>query len=260
MDQSEVREVYEYLTASVRPERLCGKKNKNAWKAWKRKVEKMKLEVKDQKQPFSYHNSVYLTERRGKMVIVVRENDLEELWEKFHKDQRTGGHQGLHSMINRIQKGYFVANLRGWLLKKIAECPTCGIMRKKREVPPSATMVPEHPREAWQIDYIGQFPCDSKTGHQYALVGIDCFSKFTMVSTTYEQGDRHVWSSLERWFILHGKPKYIFSDNGGPFISDCKSIGMTDILPVSLTFLFRVRRENEGSWDNFETWYTRLCK
>lgn len=224
MDLEDAFEIYEYLKEGEKPSRLCGKKKKNSYKSWKKKVEKMRLEVKDEKKALSYHNSVILAEKRGKLVIVARKEDLPEMWEKFHKDKKTGGHQGLHSMTKRIQKGYFVKDLRNWLQRKIAECPTCAILRKKQEVPPSATLVPEHPLEAWQIDYIGSFPCDSETGHQYALVGIDCFSKLTMVSTTYAEGDEHVWSSLQSWFSLNGKPKHIFSDNGGPFISACKTL------------------------------------
>ena len=222
MEDREVREVYEYLKKGKLPCRLSGKGNKSARKGWKKKVDKLELKAKDKKKPLKFDNFVMVTVRRRKVVIVVKEKDLEDLWKKFHKDAKTGGHQGLHSMESRIQKGYFVKGLRKWLQRKIADCPICSILEKKEEVPPTATLVPQHPGDAWQLDYIGRFPCDSKNGEQYALVGIDCFSKYAMVSATYEQGDRHVWSSLEKWFTLNGKPKYIFSDNGGPFISECK--------------------------------------
>ena len=222
MEEREVEEVFQYLTDGIRPYRLRGNKKKNAFKAWKKKVKKMWITEKDEKQPLSMENSVFLTERCGELKIVLRKSQLEEVWDRFHKDEKTGGHQGLWSMHNRIHRVYFVKDLRNWLLKKIDACPTCKIIERKQEVPPSGTLVPERPRAAWQIDYIGRFPCDTQNSYQYALVAIDCFSKYVMVSGVYEQGDEHVWESLQRWFALNGKPEYIFCDNGGPFTSDCK--------------------------------------
>jgi hypothetical protein len=224
MEQREVEEFYEYLTENVRPHRLSGNKKKNAYKAFKKRAKGMWISEKDEKRELSIENSVFFTEKCGKVKIVLRKSQLEEVWERFHKDEKTGGHQGLWSMYNRIHGTYFVKDLRKWLAKKIEECPTCKIVQQRQEVPPSATLVPEKPRAAWQIDYIGSFPCDSKNNFQYALVGIDCFSKYTMVSGVYEQGSQHVWDSLERWFALNGKPEYIFCDNGGPFISECKLV------------------------------------
>ena len=222
MEESEVLEVFEYLTEKKRPIRLRGKAQKNAFKAWKKKVNKLSIEAKDEKLPLSVENSVFFTVRSGNIKIFIRKSQLEELWERFHKAEKTGGHQGLWSMLNRIKRGYFVKDLRSWLEEKLKSCPTCKVVEKRQEVPPSACLVPERALDAWQMDYIGRFPVDSKQNSQYALVAIDCFSKYTMVSSVYEQGDEHVWSSLEDWFRLNGKPKYIFSDNGGPFISDCK--------------------------------------
>ena len=56
----------------------------------------------------------------------------------------------------------------------------------------------------------------------YALIGVDCFSKVAMCSTTLEQSERHVLNSLERWFEEYGIPQVIRTDNGGPFITESK--------------------------------------
>ena len=111
MEQREVQDIYDYLREGERPSKFSGRKKKNAFKAWKRKVGKLELTEKDKKRPLSLENSLFLTVRRGEIKIVARERDLETLWKKFHEDGTTGGHQGLHSMINQIQRGYFVKNL-----------------------------------------------------------------------------------------------------------------------------------------------------
>jgi hypothetical protein len=98
MEESEVEEVFEYLRNGTRPLRMRGNKKTNSFKAWKRKVKKIWMEVKDEKQPLTVENSVFFTERRGEVRIVLRKSQLEEVWEKFHTDEKTGGHQGLWSM------------------------------------------------------------------------------------------------------------------------------------------------------------------
>jgi hypothetical protein len=58
--------------------------------------------------------------------------------------------------------------------------------------------------------------------YSYALIGVDCFSKIAMCSTTLCQSENHVWESLKEWFEKYSAPKVIRSDNGGPFITEGK--------------------------------------
>ena len=56
----------------------------------------------------------------------------------------------------------------------------------------------------------------------YGLIGVDCFSKIAMCSSTLSQSDEHTMTALEEWFEKYGVPKVIRCDNGGPFITECK--------------------------------------
>ena len=57
---------------------------------------------------------------------------------------------------------------------------------------------------------------------RYGLIGIDCFSKLLMGSVTKEQSDVHYCDTLKRCFEMYGIPRRIHTDNGGPFVSECK--------------------------------------
>lgn len=52
------------------------------------------------------------------------------------------------------------------------------------------------------------------------MIGVDCFSKVAMCSTTLRQSEDHVWKALQEWFEKYGAPQKIRCDNGGPFITE----------------------------------------
>jgi hypothetical protein len=66
----------------------------------------------------------------------------------------------------KIQRVYYVPKLRLWLDTKKANCLTCNLITRPVIVNPSASLLPQKPCVVWQIDHIGQFPPDSKTGHR----------------------------------------------------------------------------------------------
>ena len=43
----------------------------------------------------------------------------------------------------------------------------------------------------------------------YGLIGVDCFSKIAMCSSTLSQSDAHTMDALEEWFQKYGVPKVI---------------------------------------------------
>lgn len=67
----------------------------------------------------------------------------------------------------KIQRAYFVPGLRTWLNEKKKACLTCNLVTKPSIMNPSAALLPEKPCIVWQVDHIGKFPPDSKTGHRY---------------------------------------------------------------------------------------------
>jgi hypothetical protein len=71
---------------------------------------------------------------------------------------------GLKVMRFKIQWCYYVPKLVEWLRKSKSECRSCQLTIKPKIAPPMAVMLPTKPNAAWQIDHIGKFPSDSKTG------------------------------------------------------------------------------------------------
>lgn len=49
-------------------------------------------------------------------------------------------------------------------------------------------------------------------------------SKIAMSSTAHSEGDSHVKTALNEWFQEYGIPQQIWSDNGGPFITQGSNI------------------------------------
>jgi len=92
MDDKEVHDIFYFLTEKRRPLLFAGKKQKNKFKTWKKRVGKMILKKKVEGMPLTIENSVFLIERRGKLKIVLRKTDLSETWRKFHKER---GHIGM---------------------------------------------------------------------------------------------------------------------------------------------------------------------
>ena len=75
-----------------------------------------------------------------------------------------------------------------------------------------------------------------KMEEQYALVGIDCFSKLQMGSTTPWQSNVHYCDTLKKCFEQYGKPKQIHTDNSGSFVSQCKIFFKILIIIILLIF------------------------
>lgn len=91
MEESEARDVFNYLVLNYIPERLKGNANREKFKTWKKKVKKITISKKIEENLMSFENSKMLKERQGKMVIWVKKSDLEEIWKKIHVDM---GHIG----------------------------------------------------------------------------------------------------------------------------------------------------------------------
>lgn len=164
MEEEEVKEIFNWLVKKEKPLRFVGQKRKNSWKSWKKKVKDIVVKKKNDNEVISIKNSIFLREKNGRMKIIVRKNELEKLWEELHCGKEKGGHQGVNGMENRISRSYIIPKLREWIVQKVKDCKICEQVRKKRVVPPSAAFLAKDKSKIWQIDYIGKFPNDAKTG------------------------------------------------------------------------------------------------
>ena len=73
---------------------------------------------------------------------------------------------GVRAMFNIISRNYYVPKLTNWLQGQKMKCRTCLALERAPVVPATGAMVPEEPKQAWQIDYVGQFPADCISGHR----------------------------------------------------------------------------------------------
>jgi len=164
MDEKVVEEIFEWLVNQKKPSRFVGGKKKSSWKSWKKNVKKIVVKEKNESERMSIENSIFLKEKNGKMKIIVRKNGLEELWNTLHCGAEKGGHQGVNGMENRIGRSYIIPKLREWIVQKVRDCKICEQVRRKRVIPPSGSFLSKNKSKMWQIDYIGKFPNDAKTG------------------------------------------------------------------------------------------------
>jgi hypothetical protein len=89
-----------FLLKQRRPDRLRGNARKEKYKSWKATVKSgYELRKEDESEDLSLKNCLLLkVERQGKNKVVVKKSELEQLWEKFHIDNLSGGHQGFSKL------------------------------------------------------------------------------------------------------------------------------------------------------------------
>jgi hypothetical protein len=169
MDEPYFVEVFEWKVNGVKPERFKGSANKGSWRMWKKKVDKIELLKKNREREMTRDNVKVTMLRQDKYKIVPLLRDLDDLWEHFHCDSKTGAHQGYASLRRRMCRVYFIPNFEGWVKEKLQDCKVCSLTRRKDIVPPTGAIVPSEPKKSWQMDFIGKFKTDAKYGHRYVV-------------------------------------------------------------------------------------------
>ena len=95
MELKSYAEIYFRLTARFRPLRFAGTENKSKYSSWRRGIDtRYTVCKKNEGEELTIGNSVLLRNTLKGPRIVVREEFLDTIWEKFHSDILTGGHQG----------------------------------------------------------------------------------------------------------------------------------------------------------------------
>ena len=230
MDNEEYEDIVSYLLSNgeVTPPRLIGRRNKDKRRTFKEKC--THYELIPNAASCDPDTRCLLRKTKSGSRFVLRKKDLDKTWDHFHLDPVAGGHNGLHTMRLTIQRQYYMPKMREWLEEKKKECNTC----RQTTVPvvpaPTAAELPSAPNLMWQMDYIGPFPVDNKTGSRYGLVVIDCHSKLTMFMHHRNQCHQLVWAFLQSLFPTYGMPKVIKSDNGGPFVALRKTLQQSGIV------------------------------
>ena len=95
MQDQDFDEIYFFLSYSERPVRFRGKAHKEKFKSWKRTIKKRyELKARRKGEGITKSNVLLMKCTKKGKKIVVKENQLDSVWEKFHLSGTSGGHPG----------------------------------------------------------------------------------------------------------------------------------------------------------------------
>ncbi|XP_038062608.1 uncharacterized protein LOC119733100 [Patiria miniata] len=134
----------------------------------------------------------------------------------------TAGHLGRTKTLNRLDDlCLWWTGISKDVRNFVRACKTCREMKPVFRKPPGL-MLSSHSQQPWEVlgvDLMGPFP-RSYGGHEYLLVAVDHFSKWTEVFPMRKATGKAVASLMVRQlFCRYGAPKKLLSDNGSQFIS-----------------------------------------
>jgi hypothetical protein len=133
----------------------------------------------------------------------------------------TMGHHGVDSTIRKILKNTPKWKyMRSHVQQFIAQCDTCQKQtdRPIQNNPYRYSIQRYYPFERICIDVIGPYPEDTE-GNQYALVVVDCFSRYVATYPLKENSALRVAQSLLAHATHFGIPCEIQSDRGSSFVN-----------------------------------------
>jgi hypothetical protein len=161
-------------------------------------------------------------------LCILQELDIPDEYcqviSRHHNDAM--GHHGIERTMNLLrkdpdyEKGEWLY-AREYVRRFIAQCPTC---QKLSYIKPMIqakrfTLSSYSPLERIQMDTIGPLP-KSTDGHEYILVIIDCFTKFSELYALKTVTADEAAVCLLDYCGRYGPPSQIISDNGTQFVNE----------------------------------------
>ena len=135
-----------------------------------------------------------------------------------HED-RTGGHLGVTKTVASLRQRFLWPCMRRDVQVYVAACNTCA-MHKGTTTTSRAPLKPHvvgNPMERVTIDIVGPFP-ESPRGNKYALVAVDCFTKYLEIFPMPNMEATTVAEALVNgFFTKYGVPMFLHSDQGTQF-------------------------------------------
>jgi hypothetical protein len=119
-------------------------------------------------------------------------------------------HTGQTKTLENARQLYFWTGMTKDIKLMISRCKECTLYLPSQQLEPPITTVAARPFEKISID-LGYLK-----GVHY-LVGVDRYSGFPMVHKLTRLNTSAITSTLEDWFLEHGKPVSIRSDGGPQF-------------------------------------------
>lgn len=147
---------------------------------------------------------------------------------EFHQDairekHDESAHPGVWKTMKNIQNTYFWPTLHDDVYNYVTKCSVCRQAKPTNE--PTHAFVgtyrdPGRVGRMISIDLIGKLPASKIHSHQYAVVAIDCFSKYVFTKSFVRASALNVADFVEKEIIFKfGAPEVIVCDNGAQFVS-----------------------------------------
>ena len=138
---------------------------------------------------------------------------------KLSHDQNTAGHLGVDRTMERVLRRCYWPRIYSDVRDYCESCTQC--QRRGRPTPLWRAPLQEEPLalpfERVALD-ITEMPMSS-SGHRYALVLMDYFTKWVKIYPMKDQTSESVAEGLLEWTYQHGVPKRLHSDQGRQFES-----------------------------------------
>ena len=130
-----------------------------------------------------------------------------------------GGHLRGAKIHNQLSQHYSWPNMRADIEKWYQSCLVCATRHVGHRVIPPLTSIPVGgPFDRVGVDVV-QLP-RTRSGKQYAVVFVDCITKWPKVFATSNQLAYTIAKLLvEKIVSRHGVPLQLLSDHGGEFLS-----------------------------------------
>ena len=152
-------------------------------------------------------------------ILQVRLLDDEEEERKIARELHATTHLGGHALWKLFRDRYSHKAGRRICLETAQSCPQCQLgtdygHRQKT----TGTIQSQGPWDTLSIDIVGPLPSDRR--HEFLIVFVDCFSKYTILVPS----SNHIASTVSEALMWHvipyfGTPRRLLSDRGREFIS-----------------------------------------
>lgn len=130
---------------------------------------------------------------------------------------------GYWKTLKAIQNTYYWQNMHQDIYAYVTKCEICRTCKQTQEqtrVSCGAYRDPGQPGRMLSIDMIGPLPSSTQRRHQYAIVCIDVFSKYTFARSYARATAENLCEFFENDVLNHfHTPEVLISDNGKQFIS-----------------------------------------
>jgi transposase InsO family protein len=151
--------------------------------------------------------------------IVLPQALVPALFAYFHESP-LGGHLGVRKTICKIRHSFIWKGMDNDIATRVKACMVCGLSKPARNTHYGmlSSEVASRPMEKLFIDFVGKFP-RSKSGHAYALVCVDAFTKFVWIFPVREASTATTIRALNTIFASFGLPEVLVSDNASQFVA-----------------------------------------